>query len=263
MDLIERARIFATAAHAAVGQVAVIDQLKICGGCHVSKLYSDFNQCRTGRFGLHNHCRCCQAIAKRNYYTANREHEITASAAYQKTPKAVTSRRARYVRDKIAILEANRIRRRSPKARSNALCAQRAREEKTPYLKIVRNLRTKVRKVLIGINKSASTLQMLGCSIDELKQHLESRFQPGMTWNNYGYYGWHVDHIRPCSSFDFNDPAAQAQCFHYTNLQPLWRIDNQSKGGVRHEKRRLLDVMPNGNVALMKVARRQIDESPP
>ena len=253
MDLIERARIFATAAHAAVGQVAVIDQLKICGGCHVSKLYSDFNQCRTGRFGLHNHCRCCQAIAKRNYYTANREHEITASAAYQKTPKAVTSRRARYVRDKIAILEANRIRRRSPKARSNALCAQRAREEKTPYLKIVRNLRTKVRKVLIGINKSASTLQMLGCSIDELKQHLESRFQPGMTWNNYGIYDintwndedsstwtWQIDHIIPQSDLPYTSMTDEnfKKCWALKNLRPYSAKLNLIEGaqGTRHSE---------------------------
>ena len=49
-----------------------------------------------------------------------------------------------------------------------------------------------------------------------------------MTWENYGE--WEVDHILPCASFDLEQPEAQRQCFHYTNLQPLWKADNRSKG---------------------------------
>lgn len=51
-----------------------------------------------------------------------------------------------------------------------------------------------------------------------------------MSWANYGFHGWHVDHIRPCDSFDLTDSKQQEQCFHYTNLQPLWSIENWSKG---------------------------------
>jgi hypothetical protein len=71
---------------------------------------------------------------------------------------------------------------------------------------------------------------LLGCSVEQLKQHLEQQFKPGMSWENYGYYGWHIDHIRPCASFDLSKPDKQKQCFHYTNLQPLWAKDNMSKG---------------------------------
>ena len=76
--------------------------------------------------------------------------------------------------------------------------------------------------------RSKRTLKLLGCTIPELKIHLESRFQPGMTWDNHGE--WHIDHIRPCASFDLTDPHQQEQCFHYTNLQPLWAGDNLAKG---------------------------------
>ncbi len=80
--------------------------------------------------------------------------------------------------------------------------------------------------------KSARTMQLVGCSVTDLKKHLEKQFQPGMSWDNWGNDGWHIDHIRPCSSFDLNDPAEQVKCFHYTNMQPLWATDNLKKGST-------------------------------
>jgi hypothetical protein len=89
-------------------------------------------------------------------------------------------------------------------------------------------LTRRINKLLKGINKSKSTLKLLGCTIEHLWIHLEKQFQPGMTKENYGLY--HIDHIRPCASFDLTIPEEQAKCFHYTNLQPLWAKDNLSKG---------------------------------
>lgn len=80
-----------------------------------------------------------------------------------------------------------------------------------------------------GGKKCKSTIGLVGCEIIELKKHLESKFKPGMTWDNRGLFGWHIDHIRPCSSFDLSDPEQQKACFHYTNLQPLWWDDNLKK----------------------------------
>jgi hypothetical protein len=93
-------------------------------------------------------------------------------------------------------------------------------------------LRARIRKTLFSKKtiKSENTLELLGCSIEQTRQHLESQFKEGMTWDNYGSYGWHIDHIIPCSSFDLTDPEQQKQCFHYTNLQPLWWQENLSKG---------------------------------
>ena len=76
--------------------------------------------------------------------------------------------------------------------------------------------------------KSASTLSLLGCSIEELKRHLQLQFRPGMSWDNYGE--WHIDHKRPCASFDLADPEQQRACFNFSNLQPLWAVDNMRKG---------------------------------
>ena len=68
----------------------------------------------------------------------------------------------------------------------------------------------------------------LGYPIDTLVSHLEDRFQPGMSWSNYGR--WHVDHIRPCALFNLADEAEFAECWSLNNLQPLWAVDNVAKG---------------------------------
>lgn len=80
-----------------------------------------------------------------------------------------------------------------------------------------------------GARKAARTMELIGCTIAEVRAHLESKFLPGMTWENCGRNGWHIDHDRPCKSFDFTDPAQQRLCFRFTNLKPLWEADNISK----------------------------------
>lgn len=76
--------------------------------------------------------------------------------------------------------------------------------------------------------KTASALDLVGCDIETLLQHLQSQFETDMHWGNFGE--WHIDHIRPCASFDLTDSIQQAECFHYSNLQPLWAKDNLRKG---------------------------------
>jgi len=94
--------------------------------------------------------------------------------------------------------------------------------------RIVENLRRRTRAVLQGINKSANTLDLIGCTPEQLRDHIESQFEDGMTWENYGE--WHIDHKRPCASFDLMVEAQQRECFNFTNLGPLWAKDNLSKG---------------------------------
>ena len=76
--------------------------------------------------------------------------------------------------------------------------------------------------------KSSKTIELTGCTWKFLREYIESKFSFGMTWGNRGE--WHIDHIRPCDSFDLTDVNQQRQCFHYTNLQPLWALDNLRKG---------------------------------
>lgn len=96
---------------------------------------------------------------------------------------------------------------------------------------VANNLRCRLNNALKAKKKDKlHNLNFLnGCSIEELCSHLESLFQEGMTWENWSRDGWHIDHIRPCASFDLTDSAQQRECFHYTNLQPLWAADNIRK----------------------------------
>ena len=96
--------------------------------------------------------------------------------------------------------------------------------------KILYNLRGRIYLAIKHGYKVASTKDLVGCSIKELKAHLESKFKDGMSWDNYGVRGWHIDHIIPCAAFDLTKPEEQKKCFHYTNLQPLWAEENLKKG---------------------------------
>jgi len=103
------------------------------------------------------------------------------------------------------------------------------RKKDSPNYKLLCNLRTRLSDAIQGKQKSKKTLELLGCSVDFLKKHLESKFTEGMNWNNYGRFGWHIDHIKPCILFDLSKESEQQICFHYSNLQPLWWHDNLKK----------------------------------
>jgi len=92
--------------------------------------------------------------------------------------------------------------------------------------RIRRTLTGRLRSALkiFGAKKNSSVVQLIGCSIQELAKMLESKFKPGMTWDNYG--AWHIDHIIPCSHFDLTQVENQKKCFHHSNLQPLWATEN-------------------------------------
>lgn len=109
--------------------------------------------------------------------------------------------------------------------------AARKKQDARLDIRIKRRLSNRIRSSLNSqyIKKTNRTHELVGCSISYLKIHLENQFTTGMSWDNYG--DWHIDHIRPCCSFDLTDPEQQKQCFHYTNLQPLWWLDNIKKGG--------------------------------
>lgn len=103
--------------------------------------------------------------------------------------------------------------------------------------KLKKYLRNRIYNALKHNYKSLTTSTLIGCSINQLKSHLEKQFTKGMSWSNWGKgdngHGmkeWHIDHIKPCASFDLRKKSEQLKCFNYKNLQPLWATINESKG---------------------------------
>lgn len=94
--------------------------------------------------------------------------------------------------------------------------------------KLPKNIRTRLYLAIKREYKKGSAVQDLGCSIPDFKCYMETRFQDGMSWDNYGV--WHIDHIQPLASFNLLDKEQFAKAVHYTNLQPLWGRDNLRKG---------------------------------
>ena len=82
----------------------------------------------------------------------------------------------------------------------------------------------------VELNVIVSALELLGADVDFVKKYLQNKFLKGMTWDNWSRDGWHIDHIIPLSSFDLTKIEEQKKAFHYTNLQPLWAVDNLKKG---------------------------------
>lgn len=110
---------------------------------------------------------------------------------------------------------------------------------KDPRNRIIFSFYSVVNRYLRGKGKSLRTMQLVGCSRAELIAHLEKQFVDGMCWDNYGFFGWHVDHIRPLSSHNLCDPEEQKRAFNFRNLRPLWWRDNVSKN----------DFLPDGTRA--------------
>jgi hypothetical protein len=124
---------------------------------------------------------------------------------------------ARYAAKKVEILK-------------KATVYVRERLRRDPVFRTTVNLRARLRAALRGRYKNGSAVSDLGCSIEDLRTWLAAKFKSGMTWENWGRRGWHIDHMRPLASFDLSDRRQLLTATHYTNLQPLWATENLAKG---------------------------------
>ena len=203
---------------------------KVCTKCNQEKELDAFNVQNGRSYNRSSNCKGCKAeyrkknrkaLQKRkaDYYKENKEFvNESCKKWYQANKEAVTKQRKKYRqanKDELTIKKRQYIRKRRNEDKS---------------FKIKSNISRRIHHALKGQNKSDHTTTLLGCTPDCAKAHVESQFSKGMSWDNYGVHGWHIDHIIPCARFDLTDPEQQRKCFHYTNLQPLWAIENIKKG---------------------------------
>lgn len=213
---------------------------KTCTKCNISKRVDDFPNDPRHSDGTRCTCKDCrkQWIPTENQILTcttckeSKHHTLFASHGKQK-PHMCKHCRCKKEREKRAadrdeynkrIRESyNRTKDRVNETRRKTL--QKRRDEDPKY-RVMMALHCRL--YMAVAQKKGKTMELTGCSKDELLEHLGSQFTDGMTWENYGT--WHIDHIRPCASFDLTDLEQQKICFHWTNLQPLWATDNIKKG---------------------------------
>ena len=213
---------------------------KICASCSLKKQVVDFPKRTSSPDGIHYLCFDCKRKREKEWYYANRGKAVAKSVRWAKDNKKKHAARQKRYDD--AHTEEKRERARiyyvKNKEEINRKTSEyrRKREKDDPVFKVRLRLSSRIHRAIKRGSKSSNTMSLLGCSLEELKGHLESKFQCGMTWGNYGYYGWHVDHVVPCAFFDLSDPKQQQECFHFSNLQPLWRVENMRKSSSLKDK---------------------------
>jgi hypothetical protein len=198
--------------------------MKKCNRCKELKSFDNFHKNKVMPDGLSHYCKPC----RKKFYQENENCQIYDKKYRENNCQLIKTKRVKaYQRDKVKIANRKKEEYQRNKAKHNERIGRRL---KNIQYKIKSNLSRRIRSFLKKKEFNLNTLNLLGCNLSFFKDFIENKFQKGMSWDNYGLYGWHLDHIRPCSSFDLTNQEDVRICFHYTNFQPLWAKDNLSKG---------------------------------
>ena len=166
--------------------------------------------------------------AKKAYYERNRERILKQKREYFLRNKEAIDRYRQTKRKEISAWNSRWHRENRERIRPRKREESR-RRNLDPSYRLAHRLRGRITRALKGRTKPDRTEALLGCSFGEFRQYIGRLLRPGMTMDNYGSK-WHIDHIIPCSAFDMTKEGQIRQCFHFTNLRPMWARANIRKG---------------------------------
>ncbi len=208
-------------------------ETKICSKCNIEKTLENFTKHKISKDGLRAHCKECQ----KNLSYIN----------YQKNKDKIKERKKNYYNSEHGKLKEKERRRKyylknkeTENARSNKWNEEnkeKMKEYKKEYSKIYREKNKEIiawRRILhnslkkLNKPKEGHTIDLLGYSALELKEHIQSLFTEGMSWDNYGE--WHIDHIKPIISFEKTTPINIVNAL--SNLRPMWSTTREINGVV-------------------------------
>ena len=203
-------------------------ETKICSKCKVEREVCEFRVDKSKKDGLYPSCKkCCSELR-----LSKRDHHIQRSKEwYDENSEEVNKKRYQKIKiddNKVRKMkESQKVWEKNNRQKRNEYAVEKRKSD--PLRKLSENVRTRIRVFLKNknINKKNNTRELVGCDTLSLKEYIEKQFKDGMTWENQGKYGWHIDHIIPLSSAK-NEEEIYKLC-HYTNLQPLWAVDNLKK----------------------------------
>jgi hypothetical protein len=185
---------------------------KRCTKCSEVKEFKDFVPQKAGFMGFKAQCKSCDLKYDKAYQT-----QTNSRAERDKTAESIQYRKDYISKNKDWWRKYEREYKYS-------------RRQEDMFFKIKGNLSSRLSDLIQNRGLGQRTVELLGCGKDTFLNHLESQFTEGMTWENYGLKGWHVDHIIPISSYDLTNEDEVKKACHYLNLQPLWWQDNLEKG---------------------------------
>lgn len=233
--------------------------MKKCSKCQKNKELPDFGSNRSKKDGLNCYCRACAKVKGTEYRIKYSEKVKASSEKYQtKYPEKIKTRNAEYYTNhleeartygaeyyiknrKKCDAKNTRWRTNNPdRVKTNNIKYRtehreqineylKNRKKTDPCFKLVCNLRSRLHSAIKNNQKSGSAVKDLGCTVEELRLHLESQFQPGMTWDNWTRDGWHIDHVKALSTFSLTKREEFLKACNYKNLQPLWVEDHVIK----------------------------------
>jgi len=198
--------------------------MKECIKCKKSKEYNSFYKSIKHKDGYFNICKECN----KEKYISCKENKIEYQKKYIKDNKEkVSNYNKKWIENnKNKISTYGKEWREKNKNKINEYNKQKYKENIQYKLKNI--LRSRFHDLLKKNKKETSVINLIGCSIKEFKLYLEQQFLYEMNWENHGEI-WEIDHIKPCSSFDLTKIEEQHKCFHYTNMQPLFKTTEIAK----------------------------------
>lgn len=191
--------------------------MKKCIKCNIEKQFIEFNKSSSSKDGLRNTCKNCRKEYDKKHYENIKEKK---QEYYKNNSNKIKQNTKEY-----------RLKNTEYKPKVNKQYFKeyfKKRRLIDPLFKLRCNTRARIIQSIKnnGYSKKSKSYQILGCTFEEFKMHLENQFTKGMNWENQGK--WHLDHIYPVSLA--TDEKHLIQLNHYTNFQPLWAIDNIKKG---------------------------------
>jgi len=213
--------------------------VKVCKKCLIEKPLNEFYFEKRNKSGVMGSCKVCYNSKQKEWRVDN--NEILKEREKKKREinygNIRKSNKKYYINNIDKVNERNREWRKNNPDRSKEFSRKWKIKNldkiklynQTPEKKVSHNMRCRIKEYLKinNITKRNKTFDIIGISPQELMIHLENRFQDNMSWENYGIYGWHIDHIIPLSSAKTEEEIYKL-C-HYTNLQPLWAEENLKK----------------------------------
>ena len=203
---------------------------KICSKCKEVKFVVDFYKDKSRKDGYRSRCKICCNLESSEYQKLNPHITVKKSKKFRENNPDKVKEIYKKWRDSNVFSERERSNDWKKNNRNKVKNYKTEKRKTDPLYKIKENSRNRIRSFLKlnFIQKLNKTFDIVGCSPEFLKEYLEKQFIDEMCWENYGFYGWHIDHIIPLSSAKTEEEVYRL-C-HYTNLQPLWGTENMKKG---------------------------------